>query len=41
VHTKQTSRPPASRMAARIASAAVELSRVAGSAAVLGGMPEI
>jgi hypothetical protein len=38
VAAKQTSRPPANRIAARMATAAVGLSRVAGSAAAWEGM---
>jgi hypothetical protein len=41
LHAKHTSRPPASRIAARIAFAAAELSRADGSAAVEGDMAEI
>ena len=40
VQTKQTSRPPASRIAARIARAAVELRRDFGSAATEGMLSE-
>jgi hypothetical protein len=38
VAAKHTSRPPAKRIAARMATAAVELSRVAGSAAAWEGI---